>query len=1117
MSDFQTMVTKLLPPQIDVNLIERPRLLKLASQTPGWQFALLTAPAGYGKSVFMTQLVKTIPKPLVWYQLDEYDNDPAIFIQYLITAVRRHVPGFGMKVIPLIQQGDLFNKVRLITTLLINELNPIETGLGIALDDFQVITEPIIHRFIQELLNHLPENIYVTIASRNPLPFPIPRTFLFGRMVSMTARDLRFSGPEIASFIAQYSPQISQDESRALETKTNGWPAIFQFVATSSFESISAGNGDPIKTVYEFLASEVLDWQPEEIRSFLLKSSVLDVMTPQTCDRLLKRDDSAEILTLLEHRQLFLSQLAGVEPTYRYHQLFRDFLLDKLGMERTSLLNRAGSIALQMGETDRAVEYFLTVGNETDLYNILPETCTRMLQQGRWQTLSRWFETLPTQKITANPWLSLIMGRIEVYRGLLDQAAVWTERAVAGFAQDHHEKGLNECQILQAQICRRQGQYLQALGILDDLETALTPGELKQRIDLPMEKSLCLFMAGHFNTAKDFLQTIRSNAEAENNPNLAAHFLEALGNTEYFLGNYVKALQYYKRGAEISPGQILPSYYMQDSISTIYQDWGEFDQALEYATRNAAIKEKYGLTEALPSAYLQLASICVDQNGMKRAEEYFNRAINILRENNGEHFYLVLCLVFFSRCLGLQGRWVEARAKAEEALRETHHQPGLALAVCQVVGGPVFIETGNPAEGVQMLNDAVIALEPMGFQKALCHGYAHLAWYYFNEADDTTAGGYAVKALQIAARINFLQIFITYYDTLQSVLKFGLVNNLEVTFIQRILIRLGERSCGLIGNLAVDADPGVRGRIVLPLTEIGGSQATLIMSDLLSDHDPDVRKLAQRAAERLHLPLPIRPHPEKNTLTIHVKTFGSFWLNLNENSWVSAKWRTMKTRDLLAYLLHYGEAVSKDRILEDLWPQTHPRQAADLFHTTLSNLRQMLSRMIPTDLIVYNFKRYQLISEHFRSDRQLFQELLTEGSQPGLNPKEAMGCLEQAVLIYQVNYLEELDYVWLIPEREHLKRLYAETRLRLATYYFEQAEYSRAISNLQILTQLNPLDEDVHGLLMRAYSGTGNLAAVKEQYQTMVKTLNEELGLAPAANTVALYRRIIENRQPERR
>ncbi|HYH02983.1 MAG TPA: AAA family ATPase, partial [Bacillota bacterium] len=197
----EIIITKLSIPRIAKNMTLRSRLLQLAPEITSKKLTLLTAPAGYGKTVLLVQLLEAISDPSVWYCLDSYDNDISIFIKYLITGIRKRYPNCGKKALHLIDSGEALTQKRLLLASLINDLaSSSDAGLVIVFDNFQVITEPIIYNFLQEFMAYLPDHIHLIIASRTTLLFPVTRLRLTAELLTIGVDQLRFNPEEITLF-----------------------------------------------------------------------------------------------------------------------------------------------------------------------------------------------------------------------------------------------------------------------------------------------------------------------------------------------------------------------------------------------------------------------------------------------------------------------------------------------------------------------------------------------------------------------------------------------------------------------------------------------------------------------------------------------------------------------------------------------------------------------------------------------------------------------------------------------------------------------------------------------------------------------------------------------------
>ena len=450
---------------------------------------------------------------------------------------------------------------------------------------------------------------------------------------------------------------------------------------------------------------------------------------------------------------------------------------------------------------------------------------------------------------------------------------------------------------------------------------------------------------------------------------------------------------------------------------------------------------------------------------------------------------------------------IESLAKAKEALAEAHRQSGLILAICKELYASIIAQFGNIWEAERLLKEVSVTFKEMGFQRALCFSYSGLALSKFFKHNLKEAGKFARLSLELGSRKNFIQSYITLFNPAQPILRYGLEQGIEITFIHQVIVRRGAQAIPFLNKLASHPAPEVRARIILPLAEIGGPKAYSLIIKLTKDKDSGVRELAQLTAQRLNLSIDPVFSGEPGTAPIMIKTFGVFSVLDDRKQPVIKSWRTTKARDLLAYFIHHNEPVTIDRILEDFWPEMSTENAANNFHTTLYHLRQVLTPKYNRDFICYNNKCYHLPPNTFLTDRQNFEELAAKGLDGKLSP-EKIGYLKKALGIYDGDYLKELDYAWVLPTQEYLKQLYQEIHLHLSQYYLEVKEYHQSIQHLRRLIELNPFSEEFYRLLMSAYAGLGNRAAIKELYRQMAQTLKDELGLEPDPETKEFYRKL---------
>ena len=1115
------VVTKLEPPRISPGTVTRSRLIRRMGRFDDGKATFLVAPAGYGKTTLLLQLSQACGEPLVWYQLDKHDNDPAVFLQYLAAGFRRVLCGFNIEV-PSKGSMDQPSSVRSVTAAILRELAAHLHGeMLLVIDGYESITDPRVHSLTEELIDLLPYDVHVLIASRTPPPLPLSRHILAGQALLLNAQDLRFSREEIQALLGQRNLSLSEERICEFERVTGGWPAAMvlastmeECVASHCAATVAEQQADSTvarmrQMIDSYLESEILSRQPSHVQGFLVSTSVFDTLIPEDCDRLLNRTDSGDILEFLADHQLFVVPVPGEGRCYRYHDLFREFLLGKLEGGRVPVLKRASSIAMESGVKGRAVDFLLAAGLQDDAAQIIRDAGRVELEVGGWQTLERWLKSLDAGRVEADPWLSLYRARIEVESGHIDDAKVWISRSKKGFIDLEDAEGLRENALVYARVLRYSGRYLKSCRLLDQVRVSSDRHKVGHRFDLALEHAASLFMAGRPQDAEAMLVDALIQGEAGTNRSAVAHISEALGILRYLGGQYLEAVRLFKRSANALREEVLPSCFAQGFLSRIYADWGQLDRAFDHASRVAQMAAEKGLVDALPYAYNHLASVLAERGDLSRAEECFKKALVY----DADVFVRSLNRVGLARCIALGGRISEAALEAESALHDLSQQ-SLPYAYCSTIAASVLAHLAEYEKARPMLEDAIRIMESCNHSgPVICDAYGILAGVLFAENEPKSACEFSRKHLELAAQMGYIQNLLASSPHLYGpVLKEGIEAGIEVSLVQRILARSGQSWFPLVAELAAHPAPEVRRRSITPLAEIKGSRAFKIMEELLGDPDPSVRHAASAVTASQAIAAAGPPKVETPPLTLLV--MGPFRVFCYGQEITAGQWRSTKARDLLAYLAQINEPVAASRILDDLWPDAERDKAATSLHSTFYRLRQALAASAnasyapPREFILHGGKRYHLAPDSYVTDRDRFEELVLRVAGASNMSGEVIECLEEMVDLYRGDYLIDLDYAWVMPEQERLRQMCHNARLRLARFYLEEKQYSKAVEHARALLQMNPLFEEVCCLLMKAYGALDDRRAVQEQYRALAEAMAEELAIAPSRRTRELLYRL---------
>lgn len=414
----------------DVPGLQRDRLLELIRRPT--RLTLVVAPAGSGKTTLLTQYARTCPTPVIWHHTDRLDVDPTRLAGGLAHALR----GAGPTV------ADVYGLVELVekagpSTLLI--------------DDVHLLRDSPSEPFVEDLLVRAPASLSVVLASRQTPGLNLCQVEL-GTLGLVTADDLRFRSWEVEALFREiYREPLPPDDVAVLTRRTDGWAACLQLFHLSTQarpladrrRSVRALSGGP-RFARAYLIRTILDTVPAELRTFLARTAVFEVLTAQRCDRLLGSTDAHLRLTELERLEVLTAVEDGwaTDPRFRYHEVLHrhleSTLLDELGPDRTRAWYTEAAVLLeQEGTPDEALRAYLRAERWDEAARLLRDDGACVLAAGPGHT---WRDLLPAQLVEDDPWLGMVVARRLVAEGRLREAVGRYRRAESLFpdAADRH-------------------------------------------------------------------------------------------------------------------------------------------------------------------------------------------------------------------------------------------------------------------------------------------------------------------------------------------------------------------------------------------------------------------------------------------------------------------------------------------------------------------------------------------------------------------------------------------------------------------------------------------------------------------------------------------------------
>jgi LuxR family maltose regulon positive regulatory protein len=428
--DRQVLRAKLYVPRSRPDAVPRPRLHERLDEGVRRELTVVSAPAGFGKTTLLADWSQRSELPVAWVSLDERDDDPVRFFVYLIAAIGSIYEDFGETTRAFLRSLQSREELEPVLTTLSNEILELPRDFVLVLDDYHAIRSETIHDALAFLLDHSPPPMHLVVGGRTSPPLPLSRLRAQGRLTEIRATDLRFTLKEAADFLDRTMGLDLTGESVAtLEKETEGWIVGLQLAAHALREDesrpVEAFEGSA-RHVFDYLADEVLSRQPEEVREFLLRTSVVETLSGPLCEALTDTTDGLKMLERLERANLFLVPLDEGSRYYRYHHLFAAFLRERLEREHPDLVlelhRRAGLWEEADGCLSGAIEHALAAKDFDRAADLIEEETGVRRTYLDASLLHRWLGKLPDGLVRHRPGLCLLYAWALVHSGELEDA-----------------------------------------------------------------------------------------------------------------------------------------------------------------------------------------------------------------------------------------------------------------------------------------------------------------------------------------------------------------------------------------------------------------------------------------------------------------------------------------------------------------------------------------------------------------------------------------------------------------------------------------------------------------------------------------------------------------------
>jgi len=632
------LATKLHPPRPQPGFVPRPRLLARVDDALARRLVLVCAPAGFGKTALLADWIRRDRRQVAWLSLDAGDSDPARFWRHAAAALDQARPGVAERLMPLLEPPP--SSFEGLVSALINELvaQPADDELLLVLDDYHLIDSAPVHASLMFLLEHLPPGFHLVLASRADPPLALARLRARGQLAEVRVADLRFTAEEAAALLLEtVGSDVPESAVAALSARTEGWAAGLHLAAISlrgqadvtGFVTTFSGSH---RYVLDYLAEEVLERQSEQVRAFLLETSVLERLSGELCDAVTGRTDGQATLEAVEAAGLFLVPVDEVRGWWRYHHLFADLLRARQRQEqpeRVATLHRnAAGWHEQHGLADEAVRHAVAAGETTWAARLIEQYFDALFYlRGEGVTVQRWLAALPDELIRSRPRLLLAQaamadasGHVEAVDGLLAAA----EAASAGPADEPYEPSAGKAASLLVNVPATIAIFRAYLAELRGDAEATAAYASRAQAEIGRDESMLGFITqGHLATA-DWLRGRLEDAEralsasvdqwrSAGHPNLVGWGSHHLAQVQRAMGRLDAAQETYRQTlavTEVTGRPTLPAAGIAYAgLAEVAYQRNDLDTARRFITDGIALCRQFTYTPPLATALGTLAWI----------------------------------------------------------------------------------------------------------------------------------------------------------------------------------------------------------------------------------------------------------------------------------------------------------------------------------------------------------------------------------------------------------------------------------------------------------------------------------------------------------------------------
>lgn len=1086
--------TRLLQKSLPQGIVERKSLFKQLSLNGTKNLVLICAPAGYGKTTLVQDFIAKEGVKYSWLHVHGDMDNFYTFIAYLTYSLKKLNDEFGKGTIALIEDyrerlqlsKQLDRIINDVVTVFLNEfITCFNEDINVVIDDLSNIKgSEWQSKTFNTIFDNIPPNMHFIITTRELPEFNLNQLQVKRNILKIDSASLAFSSKEIDELLkTNYDISCSETDIRVLQNNLEGWITGIHLVIQNfgkDFIKLRLDKLIILEDIFNYFTEDIFQSLDSDTRKFLLLTSLLDGFTESLCDYIFNTNDSRKIIEGLLNKNIFIyvdaASPSQKEVSYVYHGLFKNFLNSKLKettseQEISEFFGKVAAYYLEKKDYLKATNYSLSSGDRNTSVKLIQDNFFYFFDKGNIKALSHWFENLDEETVSTSAKLLYYKALVlKFYSGDTEGTFPYLDRAITTAQDEGDTELMIKCYLIKSRNLINIGRINDAIKNLNELISKNIKSESLYRQDYLL--AFAHYQNGDYDKSLVLLDKavdeLEHSEETKSTKDVKLDIFNLYGHIYLIRGDYSKSISYYEQVVNKSK-RVLDKYETYCNLILLYSQSGKFEKALEY------LEDAREITDTISIPILKITFLLASQS-LKFGFGDYEASITLLEElnriaatiNHKYYIYLSYSLI------GDSYYYLHSVSKAEEYYDlafnyindESRHEK-IQYAFTKAL----LLKADKPFDEIEkVLLEAYEYYSENKFSYDKTQTAFHLADYYYKIKNFSTALKYLTEAVNMAKEKEYSSFLQRDFTDMRYLFDFAVANKIQKDFIKTLI-------------------------------------QSIISQKGMMEVSPEAEKRLESKIDSVY--------------DIELRTFGKGELYIRGSLIEESQWSKKKWKLIFIYLmLHSKRKLTKDKVIDEFYPDTAIESADNIFHQIVSKFRNLIKITDPAEsepqpgsvkgaqkkkknesekslispLVIYEDKTLEINDNYmYYIDCNEFESLYKKASAER-NPEQRLELLKKAAELYKGDFLEGNYETWVEELKTKFKSYFISISEELIKTLFEGRDYDETLEYAENLLRFENLNLVAYEYSIKSYEQLDKHKQAREKYSRLIKSYESEYG-----------------------